>query len=176
VTITEVWSESELLYDWWLTANHFVLSTSPLRPTTRIFILQLNPCGYSPYVTSCLTRGWVCRLQLLLVLASAVRVPRTHDTLLSQIRDPPPQSGGPRPPGIGWPTYSPRHWGPFSSSATPRRATVEVFDPASTRSLDWYCSAHNTSTRPSSVAAQLSLSGGMAYSTVACAAIGTNRG
>jgi hypothetical protein len=33
---------------------------------------QLNTCGYSSYVTSSLTREWVCRLQLLLVLASAV--------------------------------------------------------------------------------------------------------
>jgi hypothetical protein len=32
------------------TANQFVLATSPLRPTTRIFIFQLNICGYSPYV------------------------------------------------------------------------------------------------------------------------------
>jgi hypothetical protein len=38
------------------------------------FIFQLNTCGYSPYVTSSLTRGWVCRLQLLLGLASAVIV------------------------------------------------------------------------------------------------------
>jgi hypothetical protein len=34
-------------------------------------LFQLNICGHSPYVTSSLTRGWVCRLQLLLVLASA---------------------------------------------------------------------------------------------------------
>jgi hypothetical protein len=34
--------------------------------------IQLNPCGHSPYVTSSLTRGWVCRLQLLLVLTSRV--------------------------------------------------------------------------------------------------------
>jgi hypothetical protein len=56
------------------------------------FIFQLNICGYSPYVTSSLTRGWVCRLQLLLVLASAVILMsesrRTHDDILpSQIRD-----------------------------------------------------------------------------------------
>jgi hypothetical protein len=31
------------------------------------FIFQLNTCGYSRYVTSSLTRGWVCRSQLLLV-------------------------------------------------------------------------------------------------------------
>jgi hypothetical protein len=30
-------SESELLYDWRFTANHFVLATSPLRPETNIF-------------------------------------------------------------------------------------------------------------------------------------------
>jgi hypothetical protein len=37
------------------------------------------------------------------------------------------------PPGTGWPGYTPRHWVPFSSPPTTRRATVEVFDPASTR-------------------------------------------
>jgi hypothetical protein len=35
------------------------------------FFPQLNTCGHSPYITSFLTRGWVCHLQLLLVLASA---------------------------------------------------------------------------------------------------------
>jgi hypothetical protein len=54
----------------------------------------LNTCGYSPYVTPSLMRGWVCRLQLLPVLASAVILGsesrRTHDhILLSQIRDSP---------------------------------------------------------------------------------------
>jgi hypothetical protein len=65
-------SESELLYDWRFPANQFVLATSPLRLTTSNFIFQLNPCGHNPYITSSLTRGWVCRLQLLLVLASEV--------------------------------------------------------------------------------------------------------
>jgi hypothetical protein len=31
---------------------------------------QMNTCGDTPYITSSLTRGWVCHLQLLLVLAS----------------------------------------------------------------------------------------------------------
>jgi hypothetical protein len=48
------------------------LGDNPLRPTTRIFILQLYTCGYSSYVTSSLRTGWVCRLELLLVLASAI--------------------------------------------------------------------------------------------------------
>jgi hypothetical protein len=73
------------------TANQFVLAPSPLRIPTSIFF-QLKTCGNSPYVTSSLTRGRVCRLQLLLALASAVILRsesrRTHDRiLLSQIRD-----------------------------------------------------------------------------------------
>jgi hypothetical protein len=85
-------SESELLYDWRFTASQFVLATSPLRPKSRIFIFQLNICGYSPYVTSSLTKGWVCRLQFLLVLASAFilrsETRGSHDhILLTQIRD-----------------------------------------------------------------------------------------
>jgi hypothetical protein len=70
------------------------LASSPLRLTTSNLIFQLNTCSYSPYVTSSLTRGWVFRLQLLLVLASAFILKfdprRTHDhILLSQIRDSP---------------------------------------------------------------------------------------
>jgi hypothetical protein len=84
-------SESWLLYDWWFTANHLILATIPLRPATRIFIFQLNTFDYSPYVTSSLTIGWVCHLQLLL-LASAVILRYesrgTHDhILLPQIRE-----------------------------------------------------------------------------------------
>jgi hypothetical protein len=47
---------------------------------------KLNPWGHSPNVTSSLTRGWVRRLQLLLVLASAVILAfescGTHDHIL----------------------------------------------------------------------------------------------
>jgi hypothetical protein len=75
------------------------LGDNPLRLTTSNFIIQLNTCGYSPCVTPSLTKGWVCRLQLLLVLASAVILrsePRgSHDhILLSQIRDPRPNLEG----------------------------------------------------------------------------------
>jgi hypothetical protein len=53
---------------------------------------QLNTWHYSRYVTSSLMRGWVCRLQLLLALASAVilrsKSCRTHGhILLFQIWD-----------------------------------------------------------------------------------------
>jgi hypothetical protein len=74
----------------------------------------MNTRNHSPYITSTLTRGSVCHLQLLLVLASAfilwsvTRGTRDH-ILLSQIRD------------------------PFLSPPTTRRATVQVFDLASTQ-------------------------------------------
>jgi hypothetical protein len=112
-------SESELLYDWRFTSNQFVLAPSPLRLTTSNFFPQLNTCGYSLHVTTSLKRGWICRLQLLLVLASAIifgyESRGNHDQiLLSQIRDSPNLEGqapvyvSPRgrvaqlyPPGIG---------------------------------------------------------------------------
>jgi hypothetical protein len=96
--LTSVSDFSELLYDWRFTANHFVLATSPLRLTTRIFIFQLSTWSYSTYVTSSLTREWVCRLELLLGLASAVILRSEphgiHDhILLSPIRDSPNLEG-----------------------------------------------------------------------------------
>jgi hypothetical protein len=59
-------SKSKLLYDWWFTANQFVLASSPLRPTTRDIFYQLNSSGNSPYVTSSLTRWRVCLLWICL--------------------------------------------------------------------------------------------------------------
>jgi hypothetical protein len=92
--------------------------------STRIF--QLNACGYSPYVTSSLTRGWVFRLELLLVLASAVIIGSES------------QPVGPFPriyilQEQGGLVITPRHWFLFSSPPTTRRVKVEVFDPASTQ-------------------------------------------
>jgi hypothetical protein len=132
-------SESELLQDWRFTANQFVLVPSPLRLTARYFF-QLNTCRHSPYVTSSLTSGWVCRSQLQLVLASAFILRsesrRTHDhILLSYIRDflnLEPRSPYLYPPRTGWPSYSPRHWVPLPSPSTTRRATVNVFEPSFT--------------------------------------------
>jgi hypothetical protein len=91
--------KSESPYDWRFTANQYVLATSTLRLMTSNVIFQLNTCGYSAYVTSSLTRGWVCRLQLLLVLASAAILRSeyrgTHEDhiLFSQIRDSPNLEG-----------------------------------------------------------------------------------
>jgi hypothetical protein len=44
--------------NWRFTANHFFFESSPLRPTTRVFLL--NPRGNSPSVTSSLTRRYFC--------------------------------------------------------------------------------------------------------------------
>jgi hypothetical protein len=67
------------------------LTPSPSMLTTKDFF-ELNPYGYSPYVLSCLTRGWICCLRLLLALASAIILGSEsrgiHDhILLSQIRN-----------------------------------------------------------------------------------------
>jgi hypothetical protein len=132
---------SELLYDSWFTANLFFLATSPLRPTTRDFY-KLNTYGLIPYGTSSLTRGWVYRLLLFLVLASTVifgsESRGTHDhILLFQFRDSSPTWRAKSPhiyaPETGWPSFSyPRYWAPFSSLLATHRATVEVFESAST--------------------------------------------
>jgi hypothetical protein len=90
------------------------LGAEPLETHDQHFFLQMNTRIYSPYVTTSLTSGWVCRLQFLLALTSAVilwsesrgtrdRVSTVPDSRLA-----------------------------FSSSLTTRRATVEVFEPAST--------------------------------------------
>jgi hypothetical protein len=52
---------------------------------------------------------------------SRVRARGTHDHILRS------------PPGTGWPSYTPRHWVPFSSPPASHRATVVVFNPACTR-------------------------------------------
>jgi hypothetical protein len=65
---------SELLCDGRFLTNQLILASSHLRFTTNYFFFNLNTCCPGPYVrvTFSLTKGCVCRLQLLLVLASAV--------------------------------------------------------------------------------------------------------
>jgi hypothetical protein len=116
------------------------LGVRPLETHDQYFF-QLNTCSYNPYVTCSLTRGWVCRLQLLLVLASAVILgpsPAGLITLLYCLRFETPPTWRARspflyPPGTGLPSYTPRHWVRISSPATTRRTTVKVFEPASSR-------------------------------------------
>jgi hypothetical protein len=108
---------------------------APWDSRPAFFFFQLNTCCHSPYVTSCLTRGWVCRLQLLPAFTSAVILGfesrGTHDhILLSQIRGFPNLEG--QVPVFIFPMNRvsqlyPRHWVPFSSPPSTRRAAVEVF-------------------------------------------------
>jgi hypothetical protein len=66
-------SESMSVTLWLAVYQQSVLNAKPLETHDQyFFFLQMNTCVYSPYVISSLTRGWVCRLQLLLALASAV--------------------------------------------------------------------------------------------------------
>jgi hypothetical protein len=75
-------SESELVYH-----QSVRLGPKPLENHGQILFSQLIPCSHSPNVTSSLTRGWVCCLQLLLALASAT----VADSWLPQ-----PGGSGPR--------------------------------------------------------------------------------
>jgi hypothetical protein len=87
----------------------------------QFFFLQLNTCDHSSHITSSLTIGWVYRLQLLLVLASAVILESeswgTHDHIsLSQSRDSPNLEGQVPvfiSPGTEWPSYTPGTGFPF---------------------------------------------------------------
>jgi hypothetical protein len=66
-------SKSEWLYDWRFTAHHFILASSSLRRAFRVFssFLLLGPCGNRHYVTSSLTRRWVCLLWIYLTFRQA---------------------------------------------------------------------------------------------------------
>jgi hypothetical protein len=78
------------------------LGDKPLRLASSNFF-HLNTCGLSPYLTSSrghspcltssLTRGWVCRIQLLLALASAVILRSRFSGIHDHIRDSPNLEG-----------------------------------------------------------------------------------
>jgi hypothetical protein len=98
-------------------------------------------------------REWVCHLQMLLDLASAViHGSESHGTgdhiLLSQIRDSLNQEGQVpifiTPQEQGYSLY-PQALGSLSSPPTTCRATVEVLEPASTQGLPFSTVLPNTS-------------------------------
>jgi hypothetical protein len=125
--------ESELLYDWQFTANQFVLAPNPLGLTTNNFFLQLNPCDRSPYVTSLWWEDgsvvynccWPSPAQSFSGLSPAGLM--LYFTL-SDSRLLRPGAPGPSiyvyPPETRWPSYNLRHWDPFTSPPTTRRAMV----------------------------------------------------
>jgi hypothetical protein len=94
------------------------------------------------FVVPSLTRGRVHNLlvQLLLVLPDQSLLGRSPAELrpyftVSSETLPTNRARSPYlyPPGTGWPRYTPGHWVSFPSPLTTRRATVELFQPASTR-------------------------------------------
>jgi hypothetical protein len=94
-----------------------------------------------------LTSGCVCHLHLLLALGSAVILRSesywTHDHIYC-LRFGTPSAWRARspylnPPVSGWPSYTPRHWVPFSWTPMTRRAIVEVFELASMQGLWLAC-------------------------------------
>jgi hypothetical protein len=105
---------------------------------------------------------------------SWVRVPRdSWPYFTPQIRDSPNlecQVPVLITPGIGWPSFTPRHWVTFSSLPTTRRATVEVFEPASHCTILTNCPAYNIWHR-----SHIKHRSSVAVSIVACAAIGADR-
>jgi hypothetical protein len=99
--------------------------------THNQYFFHLSSPGYSPYATSSLTRG---PRQRSLSGQSPAGLMTTFYCL--RFETSPTQSARypyVYPPGTGWPDYTSRHWVPFSSSSATRRATVEAFEPASTR-------------------------------------------
>jgi hypothetical protein len=110
---------------------------APIWDPRDIFFRQLQVCYF---VASPLTRGRVCNLLLLPVLASAVPWDSRPNFIVRILETPPTwraRSLYLYPPGTGWSSYTPGHWVPFPSPLTTRRATVEVFYSASTRDGHW---------------------------------------
>jgi hypothetical protein len=111
----------------------------------EIVFRQLRVCYF---VAPSLTRGRVCNLLLLLVLSSTVPLwsesggTQDHILLPQFLRLRQPGGPGPRiyiPQEQGGPVILLGHWAPFPSPLMTRRATVEVFYPASTQVLVYVC-------------------------------------
>jgi hypothetical protein len=128
-SMTHFWIRVRLRVTFWLAVyRQSIYLDAKLLETHDKHFLQLNPCGHSPYVT-------------LLGFANAVILgpsPAELITIFYCLRLETPPTWRARspylyPPGTAWPSFNPRHWVTFSSPPTTRRATVEVFEPASTR-------------------------------------------
>jgi hypothetical protein len=65
------------------------LGDKPLETHDQHFF-QLNTCFHSPYVTSSLTRGWVCRSQFLLEILYDGRGPPRENLRITRTLGPPP--------------------------------------------------------------------------------------
>jgi hypothetical protein len=123
--------EVEVEVTLWLTVSQYVLVSNTLaglRPDIiccRNVVWNLRSYIYG---APSLTRGRVCNL---LYNHSMVRVAQNAKPYFTVSSESPPTWMARFPylyrPGTGWPSYTPGHWVPFTSSLTTRRARVEVF-------------------------------------------------
>jgi hypothetical protein len=109
-------------YDRRSVGQSVLVSRSHLGPNTRFSftVRQLRVCWCG---APSLTRGWDCRLQMLLDFASAVILGSESWGLMTTfycLRFENPKIGGSSK--TGWPSYTPRHWVPTLSPPTTRRA------------------------------------------------------
>jgi hypothetical protein len=117
-------SKSKLCYDRRSVSHSVLMSSTHLGRTTRFLLLRDN-CGFVDVGRSLsLTRERICDLQLLLFLASAV-ILGWLVTIFYCLRFETPPTWRARspylyPPATGWPSYTLRHWVPFSSPSTTR--------------------------------------------------------
>jgi hypothetical protein len=132
----------KLNYDRQSVGQSVLVSGTHLGPVTIFFFLlevffrQLRVCYF---VAPSLTRGPVCNLRLLLVLASLVPRESRPYFIFPILETPPTWRAMSRylyPPGTGRPRYTP-------SPLATRRATVEVFCPACTRECAWRKTLNN---------------------------------
>jgi hypothetical protein len=122
-------------------------SIKPLKIHDQHIFYQRNIYGHSPYVTSYLKRGWVIIYNCCChspAQSFSGPSPAGLMTIFYCLRFETPPTWRARfpyfyPPETRWPSFSPRHWVPFSSSPTTLRATMELFDHDSTRaySFSW---------------------------------------
>jgi hypothetical protein len=130
-------SKSKLCYDWWSAGQSWC--QAPIWGPRSHFCCCQTPAGLLMWdALSDERKGLsftIAPSPRQRILGSDSFGPHDH-ILLSQIRDSP--TWGARSlylhlPGTGWPSYTPGHRVPFSSPSATRKATVEVFQPPSTR-------------------------------------------
>jgi hypothetical protein len=136
-TISELQSQSYVMTDGQSASLSCVKHPSGTQDQIFITVRRQRVCWCG---APSLTRGRVCRVQLLLALASAITLGSVSAgvmTIFYCLRFETPPTWRAKSPylyllGTGWPGYTPRHWVPFSWFPTTRRAMVEVWDPTST--------------------------------------------
>jgi hypothetical protein len=90
-TVSQLTSESEILYDWRFSASPFWLP-SFLRHMSRVFGGgQLNSYDHGPCVTSSLKRGWVCLFSVRLAFVKCTY--RTYSMILKVLHFTSPRHG-----------------------------------------------------------------------------------